>query len=250
MIKTPKARLKKLQKYLQEKEDISWDYYLQRFEGTKPVEIWPTNYPISWEPTLVESEVELLGNLNNGYRAQRFELPCKIIVGFPKKIKQETIQDEPYLRVNAVGLYDLIHKDIIDKMLEICPDDFQPVPVKVIGTTKNDENFEFNHYYTINVLNRIKAIDETRSEFRISENGIAHFQKFKYKENPWQDGFVKGVSVGTSEEMYPSRKLEKPCMIAIDALSGAIVWHPRVAKLFSAGSFYWFIQDIEQHRHY
>ena len=106
--------------------------------------------------------------------------------------------------------------------------------------------FELDGYYTINVLRRIKAIDEPNSEFIIDQDGWANIKKFRYKENPWQDGFEIGANVGTSEEMYPSCKLDTSCKIAIDALSGAIVWHPELARLFPFDSLYWFIQDCEQ----
>jgi hypothetical protein len=240
------ARLKKLQEYLQAEHNINWEQYLKRFEGTKPIELWTTNYPFRLQPELIESEIELLGKLSSKRFPKKFERQYKITVGFKKKIRKEEVKGLPYLRANITGLDHLIRQDIIDQMLQICPNDFEAVPVKIIGTDRNSEAFELGVYYTINVLKRIKAIDELRSEFYISENGIAHINKFRYKENPWQDGFDIGVNVGTSEEMYPSCKLDTSCMIAKDALSGAIVWHPELAKLFPFDALYWFIQDCEQ----
>ena len=219
-------RLKKLQKYLQAEPNINWEQYLQRFKGTQPIELWTTNYPFRLQPELIESEIELLGKLSSEYSLKRLDHQHRIVVGFKKKIRKEEVKGLPYLRANVVGLDHLIHKDIIDQMLKICPDDFEAVPLKVIGTDKNSVPFELDSYYTINVLRRIKAIDESRSEFYISENGIAHIKKFCYKENPWQDGFEIGANVGASEDMYPSCRIDTPCKIAIDALSGAIVWHP------------------------
>jgi len=238
--------LKKLQKYLKTEQNISWEQYLQRFEGAKPIELWTTNYPLRLQPELIESEIELLGKLNSEYSLKRLGHQYRIVVGFKKKIRKEEVFGLPYLRANVVGLEHLIHKDIIDRMLQICPDDFEPVPVKIIGTDKNSMPFELDSYYTINVLKRIKAIDEPNSDFIIDHDGWANIKKFRYKENPWQDGFEIGTNVGTSEEMYPPSKLEKPGMIAIDALSGAIVWHPELARLFPFDSLYWFIQDCEQ----
>jgi hypothetical protein len=249
MIALPKSS-KKLQKYLQSERNISWEQYLQRFIGTKPIELWPTNYPFRLQPELIESEVKLLGKLSSKYSFKRFDRQYKIIVGFKKKIRKEAVYNAPYLRCNIVALDHLIRKDIIEQMLQICPDDFEAVPVQIIGTDKESVPFELKDYYTINVVKRIKAIDEPRSEFTIDHDGWVNIKKFCYKENPWQDGFNIGVNVGTSEEMYPSCKLDKPCMIAIDALSGAIVWHPELARLFPFDALYWFIQDVEQHFYY
>ena len=198
------------------------------------------------QPEIIESEIELLGNLSSKRFPKRIGHRHKIVVGFKKKLRKGEVEGLPYLRSNVVGLSHLIRKDIIDKMLQICPDDFEAIPVKVIGTDKNSVPFELDSYYTINVLKRIKAIDEQRSEFKIDQDGWANIKKFRYKENPWQDGFDIGVNVGTSEEMYPSYKLDTSCKLAIDALSGAIVWHPEIAKLFPFDALYWFIQDTEQ----
>lgn len=240
------TRLKKLQQYLQTEQNISWEQYLQRFEGNKPIKLWTTNYPFRLQPELIESEIELLGKLSSEYSLKRLDYQYRIVVGFKKKLRKEEVKGLPYLRANVVGLDHLIHKDIINQMLQICSDDFEAVPVKIIGTDKNLETFELDSYYTINVLRRIKAIDEPDSEFIIDQDGWANIKKFRYKENPWQDGFEIGANVGTSEEMYPPSKLEKPCMIAIDALSSAIVWHPDLARLFPFDALYWFIQDVEQ----
>ena len=57
MIASPKPS-KKLQKYLQSERNISWEQYLQRFIGTKPIKLWPTNYPFRLQPELIESEVD------------------------------------------------------------------------------------------------------------------------------------------------------------------------------------------------
>jgi hypothetical protein len=45
------------------------------------------------------------------------------------------------------------------------------------------------------------------------------------------------------------QRLSKPCMLAIDAYSGAIVWHPELAKVLPIDPMYWFIRDVEQAGH-
>jgi hypothetical protein len=246
------TRLKKLQKYLKIDEGIDWTEYLQRFEGTKPIELWMTNYPFRLQPEEVEFEAgeEILYKLNNSRHLKKIKQQYKLVVGFKKKVTKSEVADLPYLRVNVSGLEHLIHKDIIDLMLKLCPDDFEPIPVQVISANPHVEPFELNDYYTINVIKCIKAIDEPRSDFEISRNGVARIKKFRYKENPWQDGCKVILGKATLHEKFLPHKLDKPCKLAIDALSGAIVWHPEVARLFPYDSLFWFIQDIEQGRFY
>ena len=275
MIQSP-ARLKKLQKYLSKERGIGWEEYLQRFEGSKPIKLWMTNCPFRLQPEEIEFETELLSKLSSKYFPRRFERQYKFVVGFKKKVTKEEIENLPYIPANALGLSDLIHKDIIDLMLQLCPDNFEPIPVKVISANKHVEPFELNNYYTINVLHCIKAIDEPNSDFEISKNGIAHIKNFRYKENPWEDCCIpwseranvvkKMREEGKSDNLSAEERAEldkcdsttqykyytpnKPCMLAIDALSGAIVWHPKLAKLFPYDPLFWFIQDVEQGRYY
>ncbi len=267
IIQSP-VRQKKLQKYLATVRGIVWDEYLQRFEGSKPIELWLTNYTLfRLQPEDTEFKIDLIGIINSKYSLKKFEKQNNLVVGFKKKVTKEEIENLPYLHANVLGLKHLIRKDIIELMLQLCPDDFEAIPVKVISANKHVEPFELNDYYTINVLRCIKAIDEANSDIVIDKDGWANIKKFRYRENPWEECCIPWSERGKAAEKMSDNLSEeeraeldkcdatpqyeyytpaKPCKIAIDALSGAIVWHPSVAKLFPYDPLFWFVQDVEQ----
>ena len=132
-------------------------------------------------------------------------------------------------------------------MLSLCPEDFQPIPVTLISLNKNVEPFEIKDFFAINVLKCIDAVDQERSVIEWSSNQIAYIRNLHYKKDPWQDGCIGYSENGRTA--YKHYQLDKPCLIAIDALSGAIIWHPKLAKHIHHGPKEFFTIDSEQYRY-
>ena len=186
-------------------------------------------------------------NISSKYSRKRLGSDVNVEIGYVKRIKSEVIKKQKYIEASWISAGTLFQKDIIDQMLEICPDDFEPVAVTLTNWHKESEPFKIEDFYAINVLQVIKAVDETKSVIDWSENGIPYIHKLCYKEDPWQDGCdtLYGPSAPKDTNRYPPKKLDKPCMIAIDALSGAVVWHPKLAAILPPNPYIFCAQDFE-----
>lgn len=181
----------KLAKYLLKELGLSWEGYLKRFENTAPLEFDMTNlYPFrSLRPEEVECEIDLIVNLSSPYRLKKFDKEYKIVGGVKKKVTREEVEKLDYIHPSFVKLGTLFHQRVIDIMLKICPDDFQPIPVTLISSNKHIEPFEIKSFYAINVLKCIDAIDQQQSIIDWSSDGeIPYLEELCYKENPWKDG--------------------------------------------------------------
>jgi hypothetical protein len=191
----------KLANYLLERYGLSWDQYLERFGDTKPLELWPTNLcPKRLNPEEVKCEIDLIRNLSNSFRLKRWDKEYKIIGGFKKKVKREEVEKLNYLHSNFLGLGLLLHKKIIDKMLELCSDDFQPIPVTLVSQHKQVEPFENKDFYALNVVKCIDALDKNKSTISFSESTGYHVRNSIFKEHPWQDGCI--LSVEKKDPIY------------------------------------------------
>ncbi|AVP87981.1 hypothetical protein phytr_10530 [Candidatus Phycorickettsia trachydisci] len=238
---------KTLSKTLKDLYNINWEKYQERFNGTKPLEIWTGGrYPMRlW---LGYKDREQFLSISSKYKLNRLGNNAYIELGFKKKVDPNEVKKFRYILASSMG--PIFQKDIIDKILEVCPDDFEPVKVTLKNWHKNSEPFSIEGFYAINALKVIKAIDESKSEISWSD-GIANIGDYNYKEDPWQDGcdVLFGPNSPNNTNRYPPKKLDKPCMIAIDALSGAIVWHPKLAKIIPPHPYLFFAQDFETRVH-
>lgn len=198
---------------------------MQRYEDTKSVKLWPTAFYIrKLIPKQIECKVPLIGKLSSKYGLKRFERQYKLVAGFKSKITKEEIQSLNYINTNFLGLGYLLHKRVIDIMLSQCADDFEKIPVKLMSQNKRVEPFEINDFYAINVLKCVDAVDQDRSVIKWSD-GWANINELYYKSDPWKDGYK--AYPDNHNPSYKRYQLEKLCMIAIDALNSAIIWHPK-----------------------
>lgn len=239
---------KKLAKYLLEKENTSWDQYLKRFQGTKPLKLRSTDiYPDRLSPSDSTWDTEnpyAIGS--NGYGPKKLEREYKITAGFKKrKVKKEDIEELPYLETIFTTIDFLLHRNVIDIMQKICPDDFEIMPVTLYNLRKDTEYFEITDFYNINVLRCIDAIDQESSIMEWSDYGSISFSRIRYKENPWDNGTVL-LKKENNRDIYKHFKMEKSCKLAIDALTGAVIWHPDLAKELPTESYHWFITEKDQ----
>ncbi|MFK7973766.1 MAG: hypothetical protein AB8B66_02740 [Rickettsiaceae bacterium] len=223
---------------------------MQRFEGTKPLKLWTTEYypkkfmveAANWYTDISEYDIG-----SSAYIIQKIDREYNIIVGYKGKATKEQLQELPYLEcsvaINCPGY--LLHKKVIDIMQRICPEDFEALPVTIINQRKNSQDFEIKDFYALNFLKCIDAIDRQNSIIQWSENTVAYVRKLRYKENPWQEGAIS-IPHKEKEEKYHHFALEKPCKLAMDVVTGAYIWHPAVAKELFFDSYHWFGQDIEE----
>ena len=125
---------------------------------------------------------------------------------------------EKFLRyeiINDMGGGDngLFNESALEKINKLCPNDIQAFNVTIINDPKLKKSFENNDYYLFNVVHRIDALDEERSEIEnIDIGGGKHYRrvnKYVYKKNFWAEHLIVKNQMG-----------------------GRTLWHPRLAREF------------------
>lgn len=247
----------KLARYIKERSLLEWDEYMVRFKGTKPLELWRTKHcPLNLDIKKISESVETLGIICSKYRLKPVGPDIKLVGGLLRKMEKEELEKLNYLETDAVGWEKIFHRRVIEILQKLCPEDFEAVPVTIRSVHKDIAPYETNEFYMLNVLKCIDAVDMTKSVIKPLYSKISgkifdyHITELYYKEDPWQDGYdaiTRNKDPNYSEEdsvIY--YKMDKPCRLAIDGLSGAIVWHPSVAKELPISSMWRFIMDYEQ----
>ncbi|WP_342270287.1 hypothetical protein [Rickettsia endosymbiont of Orchestes rusci] len=185
--------------------------YLQRFEGNKPLVIYPHGfYPSKCNPDLVETDINLRRGL---YQIQNIEpnKTYKIIAGF-KRAKLEDFIHFDWL-YGGDKVPDLFNKRLVEKILQICPNDFIALPVTLINLSAQVEPYENKDFYVVSALN---TIDREKSVISYAYEGDkGRVLNRIYKENPWNGH-----------------------LIAFDDSIYRMIWHPKLAKaLYSSKQF-------------
>lgn len=240
-------------KRLLNNDNIAWDDYIARFELTKPIELRRTFRCADKDsPQILNDRAEFSGLLNNRFYLEKFNNRHALVAGFKGKVLERHLKHKQLIWL-IDSMTPLLHKDVVAKMHAICPDDFEAVPVKLVSLHKYVEPFENNDFYFINVLRCIAAMDLDLSDYEFDKYGTPKFFKtFVYKDDPWQDG-LRFEAVPAPTESNPNLKrsilhnfqLDKQCMIAIDAYTNGLMWHPKLASILPFNSYYWFISDYK-----
>ena len=249
----------KLAQYLQKAFDISWEEYMQRFESTKPLEFFRTTYvSVGFYVKAIQASFEPHASLSCRHILKPLGPDVKIIGGLKRKLTKEQFEKFNYFKTSGSGWSTLFHRRVVEQLLNICPDDFEPVPVTVVSQHEDRETYESKEFFMLNFLKCIDAIDQTRSVIIPAvcpdEGKVYHCRigKFYYKDDPWSDGCDLITRSNDKRYDYYERqifyKMDKPCKLAIDQLSGALLWHPSVAKQMPISSTYFFTTDEEQRR--
>jgi hypothetical protein len=116
----------------------------------------------------------------------------------------------------------VVHKRVVDKFTEICPEDFQAFNVEIHNLDPNGEQFVNKDFYLINILYRIDAIDREKATLRLSPNNILRVTKKVFKEDGMQGH-----------------------MLARNELGGHILFHPKLAAEFKKSKGVQFLSDVE-----
>jgi len=155
---------------------------------------------------ILSTEIELYGNTGL--------IDCKN----PKIVF--TIKDYPekFLRYEIIkdmggGGNGLFNKNALEKINKLCPNDIQAFNVTIINDPKLKKSFENNDYYLFNVVHRIDALDEEKSEIENIDIGGGKYYpritKYVYKNDFWAKH-----------------------LIVKDQTYGTTLWHPRLAREF------------------
>lgn len=193
-------------------EEIS--KYLKRYEGTIPLVIYPPKiFPRKCEPTLIESDIELKSGLHQ-IQDIKSNKEYKILAGFEKSKLKDFINFD-WLQ-GGYRMPDLFNKRLVDKMQNICPNDFIALPVTLINLSDKVETYKNTDFYVVNALNTIDAIDKEKSIIYTYSTGTERVEKKVYKEDPWQGHFIAfdRSTLGMiyhpelAKELYPSKQFQ------------------------------------------
>ena len=159
----------------------------------------------------------------------RVALDGKYINSMPTVVFGITARPEEFTKYDFLMGWDtsafIVHGRVVEVFSEMCPEDFQAFNVEIHNFDPKGEQFVNKEFYLINVLHRIRAIDEEKSEIDYSENGVAYVDKKVFKEDGMQGH-----------------------LLARDDLTGQIIFHPKLAKKFRKSKGIQFLSDEESPR--
>lgn len=153
-----------------------------KYYGNKPLfkstgSYYPDKYMLQYHEFEEPKEFNLWDTME-GIRLE--EKPYKIVFGIKAK-------PEEFLKYDFLWCPDgpafVAHRRAIEKLTEMCPDDFQAFPIEIKNLDSKDTPFINKDYYIINILNLVDAIDKEKSDIRYSKNGVPYIDKVILKEN-------------------------------------------------------------------
>lgn len=184
----------------------------ENFNTTKPLQPYVTGYSNAKKMVWYLSDFD-----RSDIRIKQRKLDVIPELFFNIEVPPRTFTKLDKLLIKQGG-EELYHKRIVNKILELCPDDVQALPVTIFNHSDLNEQFENHDYFLLNILHTIDALDVERSTFR--ESGIASKQFF---HNDRWDGHL----------------------IARDKRSTRVLWHPRLAREFAKSKSIMFLADDE-----
>jgi hypothetical protein len=176
--------------------------------------------PLQWLPTggfydkyvvrLEEAEV----NLWETWNGQKLDFENKKIIFSIKAIPKLFCRFNTLMDVTGSGAGELYHKRMIEKMQQVCPDDFQAFSVTLVNNAKSKEQFENHDFYVLNVLHQVDFLDEEKSVFRhwtfSDGTPTTDLEQARYHDDRWNGH-----------------------LIVRDRISMRVLWHPKLAAEFA-----------------
>ena len=187
----------------------------ENFNTTKPLQPYPRGYSNGKKWAWYLSEFD---RLKIEMKQQKLEVIPELLFNIQVPPRTFTKLDEIMVKQGGEELY---HKRIVNKILELCPDDVQVLPVTIFNHPDLNEQFENHDYFLLNILHTVNALDEERSTF-FDLNDIAFVKRHVFHNDRW-DGHL----------------------IARDKRSGRVIWHPRLAREFAKSKSIMFLSDDE-----
>jgi hypothetical protein len=178
---------------------------------TKPLQLYPTGISNDkYYINFVESEVDLW----RIWDGEKLDFAGKKIVFAIEVVPRLFCKRNTLLDVTGSGAGEVYHKRMIEKMQQLCPDDFQAFNVILVNNAKSKEQFENHDFYVLNVLHQVDALDEEKSVFKhwtlSTGRPTTDLKQARYYDNCWNGH-----------------------LLVRDRLSRNILWHPRLAAEFA-----------------
>lgn len=186
--------------------------YMARFEGSVPLVIYPRGlFTYKYQLHFVESEIDLKFGLSQ-IQDIKPNTHYKIVAGFEKTKLEDFINLDWF--GGGGGIPMTFNKRLVNKMRQLCPNDFIALPITIINLSDQVDPYQNNDFYIVNPLNTLDAIDKEKSTTYIYSSGTMDIKKRIYKKNPWQGhliAFDKSIRQmifhpTLAKELYPSKQ--------------------------------------------
>ena len=163
-----------------------------KFYGNKPLCLYPKYYPdnllirhnkISWIP----HEMDFFIHTMRGEKLERKESDGPLM--FAIAGKEEKLKKYDFLSCPDGPAF-VVHGRVVEKLQELCPDDFQAFPVLIRNLKETDEYFENKDFYLINILHVIDAIDRQETIIEDWGDGVFNCENIHFKEDCMQGHLI------------------------------------------------------------
>lgn len=192
----------------------------QKFKGTKPLIESTPFYPDKFTIQYHEFEEPKEFDLWDAIEGNPIKLGDRKIVFGIEATEEEFIQYDFLWCPDGPAF--VVHKRVLDKLNELCPNDIQSLPMVIKNLNPKGSQFENKDFWLINILNNIDAQDKDKA---IIEN--------------WGDNLL----------MVKKKAFKENCMgshlIIRDDLSTCVLFHPSLAKHFAKSRGILFLTDEE-----
>lgn len=204
-----------LQKYSKEAKD--------KFEGNKPLIEYPnSSYPSRFILHYYDVEEPKEFWLYDATACKNLDLGNrKIIFGIND-------ENEDFTQYDFLECFDgpafVVHDRVLKIFNELCPDDFQALPVIIKNNKPKGKQFENKDFWLINILKLVDIIDQKKSE----SYWDGDFLRFKQKMY-----------------LYDADRMADCKMARIENKKPWIIFHPSLAKHFINSRGVQFLTDEE-----
>ncbi|RYE06147.1 MAG: hypothetical protein EOP33_02825 [Rickettsiaceae bacterium] len=147
---------KPLNKFRSSSYSRSLELYYNKFEPPKEIELVDT-----WICKPIENKVTMV---------------------FACGGQEEKLVTYDFLHCNDGEAF-VVHKRVLEKLTEICPNDFEVIPVIIKNLKPKQTAFANQDFVLINMLHEIDAIDKEETTIEYSSTGFVWTKNVQFKEN-------------------------------------------------------------------
>ena len=133
----------------------------ERFNGNKPLLLYPNSYyPDKLILKYNKFEMPKEFDLFDAMRCKKIDLGKKKIV-FGIKVREEDLIKYDFLCCNDGGCDFIVNNRVLEKMNQLCPKDFQALPIIIKSLNPDsEEKFENKDFWLINILQKKQIFDK------------------------------------------------------------------------------------------
>ncbi|KJV72873.1 Uncharacterised protein [Orientia tsutsugamushi] len=162
--------------------------------------------------------------LYQGRPGQRMEEKEYNFIYGTNALQESLIKYDFLSQVDGRAMF-LVHKRVLDKLQEMCPDDFQAFPATIKNIKKKNPDFENHDYYVLHIVPLVDAIDKDKTMVKVIHEERWEIKNLIFKENC----------------------MGKYLLARVKYKVGIYIFAPELAREFANSRGIEFYSDIEHH---